>query len=145
MDSFIHLWNKFISIFCTAIKHSSHPISAQEIALLLLNLCVAAVGNDFPRVPDYCTLFHASFIVFFFTLYVVFKLTEIQEHGCVVITQNFVSRYELMECIAKLSFLSSHLPTGLDHSFLVDLAFDSEAQYPKANSPDYTRCTFLKN
>ena len=57
---------------------------------------------------------------FFFTLDVVFKLTEIQDHGCVVITQNFVSRYELMECIAKLSFLSSHLPTGLYYSFLVD-------------------------
>ena len=56
----------------------------------------------------------------FFTLDVVFKLTEIQEHGCVVITQNFVSRYELMECIAKLSFLSSHLPKGLYYSFLVD-------------------------
>ena len=119
MDSFIHLLNHVISIFCTPIKHSSHPISAQEIAKLLLNLCVAAVGDDFPRVPDYCTLFHASFIVFFM-LYVVFKLTEIQEHGCVVITQNFVSRYELMECIAKLSFLSSHLPKGLYYSFLVD-------------------------
>ena len=53
-------------MFCTPIKHSSHPISVREIALLLLNLCVAAVGDDFPGVPDYCTLFHASFIVFFF-------------------------------------------------------------------------------
>ena len=125
-------------MLCTPIKHSSHPISVREIALLLLNLCVAAVGDDFPGVPDYCTLFHASFIVFFFTVYVVFLLIGVQGHGCVVITQNFVSRYELMECIAKLSFLSSHLPTGLDHSFLVDLAFDSEAHYPKANSPDCT-------
>ena len=68
MDSFIHLLNHVISIFCTPIKHSSHPISAQEIAKLLLNLCVAPVGDDFPRVPDYCTLFHASFIVFFYVV-----------------------------------------------------------------------------
>ena len=81
-------------------------------------------------------LFFMLLSLCFFTVYVVFLLIGVQGHGCVVITQNFVSRYELMECIAKLSFLSSHLPTGLDHSFLVDLAFDSEAQYPKANSPD---------
>ena len=40
-------------------------MSMQEISQLLLNLCLAAVGHDFPGVPDYCTLFHASFTVFF--------------------------------------------------------------------------------
>ena len=46
----------------------------------------------------YCFLFFSIF-------------TGPKEHGCLVITQTFVSRHELMECIAKLKFLNKHRPT----------------------------------
>ena len=45
--------------------------------------------------------------------YIFLKYAGIQQNDCVVITQNFVSRQELMECIAKLKFLNSHWPTGI--------------------------------
>lgn len=48
-----------------------------------------------------------------YTVYILFlKYAGMRQNDCVVITQNFVSRQELMECIAKLKFLSNHWPTG---------------------------------
>lgn len=44
--------------------------------------------------------------------YIFPKYAGTRQNDCVVITQNFVSRQQLMECIAKLNFLNSHWPTG---------------------------------
>lgn len=56
-----------------------------------------------------------AFILTFVCLFVCFLFfsifTGLKQHGCLVITQTFVSRHELMECIAKLTFLNKHRPT----------------------------------